>query len=419
MNPFSIVVVRGSGDVGSAVAHALYMQGAKVILHDDPTPGHPRRGMAFCDALFDGSATLDGVVARHAHNLEEVLSIGAAGEDIPICDGPLDTLLATYQPDALVDARMRKRSAIEDQRPLALTTIGLGPGFNAGDNCDLAIETAWGDDLGKVVHSGGTKVLAGEPRLLDGVGRERFIYAPTAGLWNTGLSIGATVAQGQEVGNIDGLPVHAPVSGVLRGLCHGDVAVSERQKIVEVAPTTAGRVAGLGERPRAIAKGVLRALELHPAAQLQFFRFERDFEATLDCMPMSVRLKLDLCGLKLPLNQWRELPTEARRTVLDAQCACAVDVRRLRRFLELSIASVGGHCPKPVALLEAQWQDLERAPAQVQGALDLAGLPAISSEAWAQLDDLQRFALWKLSGRGQTRNLVPALTEFGLIRCVS
>lgn len=229
MHPFYVVLVRGSGDVGSVVAHALYMQSAKVILHDDPAPAHPRRAMAFCDALFDGSATLDGVVAQHARSPEEVLAIGAASVDIPVCDGPLDALLAAFQPDALVDARMRKRSlAIEDQRLLAHTAIGLGPSFDAGRNCGIAIETAWGEDLGRVLHSGSTQALGGEPRPLGGMGRERFVYAPQAGRWSTPLAIGATVAPGQEVGDINGLAVHAPVGGILRGLSHGGVAVAER-----------------------------------------------------------------------------------------------------------------------------------------------------------------------------------------------
>ena len=55
------VLVRGAGDVGSAVAVLLYRAGYAVALHDAPQPVTPRRGMAFTDAVFDGSATLDGV----------------------------------------------------------------------------------------------------------------------------------------------------------------------------------------------------------------------------------------------------------------------------------------------------------------------------------------------------------------------
>lgn len=137
-----VIVVRGSGDVGSAVAHALHMRGVGVIIHDDSAPAHLRRGMSFADALFSGHSTLDGVVAWHVHDLE-ALKATAIGERLPVCDAPLHALLAEYEPGVLIDARMRKRALIEDQRPLAPVVIGLGPGFDTHVNCSIAIETAW------------------------------------------------------------------------------------------------------------------------------------------------------------------------------------------------------------------------------------------------------------------------------------
>lgn len=42
----ALVLVRGSGDVGSAVALRLREAGHRVVVHDDPRPAHARRGMA-------------------------------------------------------------------------------------------------------------------------------------------------------------------------------------------------------------------------------------------------------------------------------------------------------------------------------------------------------------------------------------
>ena len=58
------VLIRGSGDVGSAVAHLLLRSGHDVVIHDVALPAAPRRGMAFADAIFDGACELDGVRAR-------------------------------------------------------------------------------------------------------------------------------------------------------------------------------------------------------------------------------------------------------------------------------------------------------------------------------------------------------------------
>ena len=62
------VLVRGVGDVGSAVAAVLFHAGYRVALHDEPGPTTPRRGMAFTDAVFDGVAVLDGLTARRVEN---------------------------------------------------------------------------------------------------------------------------------------------------------------------------------------------------------------------------------------------------------------------------------------------------------------------------------------------------------------
>ena len=67
------ILVLGSGDVGSAVAHQLFVQGIDIVLLDDPAPAHLRRGMAFADAWFDGTDMLDGVVARWVPGLDDLV----------------------------------------------------------------------------------------------------------------------------------------------------------------------------------------------------------------------------------------------------------------------------------------------------------------------------------------------------------
>ncbi len=63
------ILVRGSGDIGSAVAHHLFQAGYGVAIHESVQPTVPRRKMAFADAVFDGEATLDGVQARRVDDL--------------------------------------------------------------------------------------------------------------------------------------------------------------------------------------------------------------------------------------------------------------------------------------------------------------------------------------------------------------
>jgi hypothetical protein len=53
------------------------------------------------------------------------------------------------------------------------------------------------------------------------------------------------------------------------------------------------------------------------------FDFEADFTADLRCIPMAVRRKLDLAGVKLKLQHWSELD-EAERAELLAWAASEV-----------------------------------------------------------------------------------------------
>lgn len=256
------VLVRGVGDVGSAVSVVLVRAGYAVALHDEPYPTTPRRGMAFADALFDGSASLDGVIARRVENVAELRSTLDAGTAIPVGSWPFSEFLELPW-SAIIDARMRKRATPERQRGTAPLTVGLGPNFVAGETVDLAIETAWGDHLGTIIESGGTLPLGGEPQPLGGVARARFIYAPAAGRFATQTRIGDRVEQGAVVASIADQSLCAPIAGEIRGLTHDGVDVAVQTKVIEVDPRGDPAAAfGLGVRPRRIAEGVLRAMTL-------------------------------------------------------------------------------------------------------------------------------------------------------------
>lgn len=252
------VLVRGSGDVGSAVAHLLLRSGHDVVIHDVALPAAPRRGMAFADAIFDGACVLEGVHARRVDLAG--LRRDSAGE-VLLTIVPLEEVLAALVPDVLVDARMRKRSRPEPQRGLAPLTIGLGPNFVAGETTDLAIETQWGERLGTVVEQGPTKHLGGEPRDFDGHARDRFIYAPVAGVVRTRAQIGQRVSAGEAVAAIGDEQLLAPLDGILRGLVHDGVTLEAGAKVLEVDPRgDVSQVTGIGVRPRRIAEGVLLAI---------------------------------------------------------------------------------------------------------------------------------------------------------------
>ena len=255
------MLVRGAGDVGSAVAVVLYRAGYAVALHDDPTTTTPRRGMAFADAVFDGSATLEGLTGVRVKTPAELCRALDIGDAVPVAVTSFDDAIEATSWSALVDARMRKRAVPEGQRGLAPLTVGLGPNFVAGDTVDLAIETMWGDRLGEIIEAGATLPLAGEPRPIGGVGRARFVYAPVSGPFVTNARIGDRVEEGAAIATVGSLILRAPIGGVLRGLTRSGVDVPARTKVIEVDPRgDPAKVLGVGERPRRIAEGVLSAI---------------------------------------------------------------------------------------------------------------------------------------------------------------
>jgi hypothetical protein len=144
------------------------------------------------------------------------------------------------------------------------------------------------------------------------------------------------------------------------------------------------------------------------------FDFESDSERTLNYIPMCVRMKLDLCGVKMSLAQWSSLPLAVRQIVLEARCQFDPEIRRVRHYLEFIVDAFGLGPLASVRCDPQAWRGCGQAPVSVGAAMAEFGYPSIGAAAWRALNDLQRFALIKLARPGHTRHLRAALGEFGL-----
>lgn len=257
------ILIRGSGDVGSAVAHFLFQAGYAVVIHEATQPTATRRDMAFTDAVFEGSVILGGIESQKVNGLPILNGMLIEHKIIPLVTEDFGKTLEVLHPQVLVDARMRKHSQPEAQIQLASLTIGLGPNFIAGETTHLVIETARGDSLGQTIERGSAAPLQGEPNEIEGHARDRYVYAPVAGNFYTSHQIGDKVQAGQEVAHIDSTPLFAPITGTLRGLTHDGVPVSQKTKVIEVDPRIENaQVTGIAERPARIAQGVLHAIQV-------------------------------------------------------------------------------------------------------------------------------------------------------------
>jgi len=151
-------------------------------------------------------------------------------------------------------------------------------------------------------------------------------------------------------------------------------------------------------------------------ANLQILGFERDFADTLRCIPMSVRMKLDECGIKLSLRQWSRFNYEDRYELCYRSTDSDTHRQIYRGFLEDLIRARANE--EPVFLTQTQpteWKESHSVPTCLQKQLMEKNLSPISPQKWAALTPLQRFSLIKLCRSGhENHNLSAALKEFNL-----
>jgi xanthine dehydrogenase accessory factor len=244
------ILVLGIGDIGSAVAHRLFRAGELAAIQDEPPPATSRRRMAFADAMFDGETQLTGVIARLVSPTKLSPSTWSV-RFIPVAAIPPRGAIEKLMPDVIVDARMRRRGRPERLRRLARLTIGLGPGFVAGETVDVAVETSWAN-VGRILRDGAVAREAG------GAGREHMVYAPLAGKFATPCDIGDAVRRGEMIAKVGRRTIKAPFAGRLRGLARPGQPVGRGAEIAEIVPAgTDEKIVGIGERPRRIAESVL------------------------------------------------------------------------------------------------------------------------------------------------------------------
>lgn len=144
------------------------------------------------------------------------------------------------------------------------------------------------------------------------------------------------------------------------------------------------------------------------------FNFEPDDVRSLTYIPLRFRMKLDLCALHLSQRQWNSLPHAVRLSLLSAPCQTEGETAQLRQDIARAVHEAGGGGVLELEKQAPAWQSSE-VPAQVGQMLDLLRLPRIGTEAWREMSDDRRFALFRLTRYGHTRNLEAALREFGLV----
>ena len=295
-----LIICRGAGDLATGIIHRLHRAGHRVIALETDYPAAIRRQVSFCEAVYDGSAAVEGVTARivpaladaetdtetysgindtpAAHiasekwdssDIEAVLEAG----EVPLLIDPKGESIALLKPDVVVDAIIAKKNlgTTIDMAPLV---IGVGPGFTAGQDVHLVIESMRGHNLARIITDGMAQPNTGVPGNIAGFTSERVIHAPAAGYIHDVRKIGDIVQKGDEIARIypdkesydnalsEYVPVNATITGIIRGLIREGYYFREGFKIADIDPRESEltNCFTISDKARSIAGSVLEAV---------------------------------------------------------------------------------------------------------------------------------------------------------------
>lgn len=250
MKKKDLIVVRGAGDLATGTIHRLKKAGFRLLVLEAEHPAAIRRQVALSEAVYTGSARVEDVEAvrmdvdlaekkNRKEFLEQEMERIWKKDGVPVLVDPAGLSIAALRPAVVVDAILAKKN-LGTTKEMAPLVIALGPGFTAGEDVDVVIETKRGHNLGRVIRSGSAVPNTGIPGIIGGYGKERVMHAQAEGILRNAASIGDIVEARAVIAEIETengtVPVEASLSGLLRGLIRDGYPVTKGFKIADIDP---------------------------------------------------------------------------------------------------------------------------------------------------------------------------------------
>jgi xanthine dehydrogenase accessory factor len=250
MKKKDLIVVRGAGDLATGTIHRLKKAGFRLLVLEAEHPAAIRRQVALSEAVYAGSARVEDVEAvrmdvdlaekkNRKELLEQEMERIWKKDGVPVLVDPAGLSIAALRPAVVVDAILAKKN-LGTTKEMAPLVIALGPGFTAGEDVDVVIETKRGHNLGRVIRSGSAVPNTCIPGIIGGYGKERVMHAQAEGILRNAASIGDIVEARAVIAEIETengtVPVEASLSGLLRGLIRDGYPVTKGFKIADIDP---------------------------------------------------------------------------------------------------------------------------------------------------------------------------------------
>ena len=255
-----IIAIKGAGEMATGVAWRLFQSNFKnIFIMEIENPTAVRRQVSFCEVIHDEKIIVEGVEAKQVLQPDDFQTAWDSGS-IPVIVDPNWESIKAIRPLVVVDAIIAKKNLGTNLSEAPLV-IGLGPGFEAGRDVHMVIETNRGHNLGRIILNGCAEPNTGAPGNINGYTKERVLRSPCSGIFKSSLTIGTFVKQNDVVGHVDGKPVVAQIDGVLRGQIRNNTMVMEQLKIGDIDPRgNRQHCTTISEKARAIGGSVLEAI---------------------------------------------------------------------------------------------------------------------------------------------------------------
>jgi hypothetical protein len=143
------------------------------------------------------------------------------------------------------------------------------------------------------------------------------------------------------------------------------------------------------------------------------YRHESDIYPSLSRIPLHVRMKLDVTGIKISLKDWLAFSIEERTVLCHLPVETEEEKQVFSSYLDfLSRRYRGAPVATTAAMSSSVWESAHQVPVPVAGK-SASQIPPVTIEEWRRWKSHQRYALYKMAlSQSEPEQFFAVLKEF-------
>ena len=143
------------------------------------------------------------------------------------------------------------------------------------------------------------------------------------------------------------------------------------------------------------------------------YQYESETYPSLSRIPLHVRMKLDVTGIKISLKDWLAFSIEERTVLCHLPVETEEEKQAFASYLDfLSRRYRGEPVAKTEAMSDSLWDSVLQVPATV-ARKSASQIPPVTIEEWRRWKSHQRYALYKMAlSQSEPEQFFAVLKEF-------